>query len=247
MHTFDWVRPNTILLGENGSGAHGTATALSDTDQIGVCIEPPEFLIGLGRFEQSVFRDQFENDPSQPGDTEGVVYSLRKWARLSAEGSPNILSAVFLPRYEILTAAGQQLIDNRDLFLSKLSASRFSGYLSSQKCALLGLKTAKKQRPAVTAQFGFDVKFAYHMLRVGIQGAHLLGQGSYPIPLVGDDLTLLRAVRAGKVPLADCISLAEKYETELESLKTSSALPEEPNRAAIDALLIDIYQTHWAA
>ena len=243
----DWVRPNTILLGEFGSGAQGTATADSDTDQIGIAIEPAEYIIGLGRFDQATHRGQDEHVASKPGDVEGVTYSLRKWARLASEGSPNLLSAVYLPQYDILTPAGEKLVNNREMFLSKITAGRYLGYLMDQRNSLLGLKSAKKHRPELVSKYGFDTKYAYHMLRVGIQGMHLLTTGHLPMPLVGDELSLLRAVRAGKVSLDECITLAGQYETELEALKSSSILPDTADLTAIDALLVSMYQAHWAA
>lgn len=63
----------------------------------GVCIEPPEYVIGLQRFEQYIYRTQPEGVRSGPGDLDLIVYSLRKWLRLALAGNPTILLPLFVP------------------------------------------------------------------------------------------------------------------------------------------------------
>jgi hypothetical protein len=59
---------NTILRGQVGSGLHGVTTGADDRDEMGVCIEPPAYVIGNARFEQYQFRTQPEGVRSGPGD-----------------------------------------------------------------------------------------------------------------------------------------------------------------------------------
>ncbi len=94
---------NTVLRGQVGSGLHGVTTGADDRDEMGVCIEPPEYVIGNARFEQYQFRTQPEGVRSGAGDLDLVVYSLRKWARLTAAGNPTVLLLLFLPEHEIVT------------------------------------------------------------------------------------------------------------------------------------------------
>jgi hypothetical protein len=51
---------------------------------MGVCIEPPEYVIGLEHFETWVHRTRPEGVRSEAGDLDLVVNSLRKYARLVA-------------------------------------------------------------------------------------------------------------------------------------------------------------------
>jgi hypothetical protein len=39
----------------------------------------PEYVIGLDRFEQYVFRTKLDSERSEAGDLDRIVYSLRKW------------------------------------------------------------------------------------------------------------------------------------------------------------------------
>jgi hypothetical protein len=68
----------TILRCLVGSGVHGTAVeGQDDRDEMGICIEPPEYVIGLRSFEQYIFRTQPEGARSGHGDLDLIVYSLR--------------------------------------------------------------------------------------------------------------------------------------------------------------------------
>jgi hypothetical protein len=47
----------TILRVQVGSGLHGTAIqGQDDRDEMGICVEPPQYVVGLGKFEQYIFR-----------------------------------------------------------------------------------------------------------------------------------------------------------------------------------------------
>src|SRR5205809_968841 len=73
------AEPNTILRATVGSKLHGlNLEATDDTDEMGVCVEPPEFVVGLRQFEQWVYRTQPEGHPSGPRDLDLTIYSLRK-------------------------------------------------------------------------------------------------------------------------------------------------------------------------
>jgi len=82
----------TVLRCQVGSEVHGIAVpGHGDRDEIGMCIEPPEYVIGLRSFEQYLYRTQPEGSRSGPGDLDVTVYSLRKWTRLALAGNPTVL------------------------------------------------------------------------------------------------------------------------------------------------------------
>src|SRR5690606_12928438 len=93
----------TILQCQVGSGVHGiTVKDQDDRDEMGICVEPPEYVIGLRRFEQYIFRTRPEGVRSGPGDLDLTVYSLRKWMRLALDGNPTVLLPLFVPEEEIV-------------------------------------------------------------------------------------------------------------------------------------------------
>ena len=80
MGPFEYQRiaeAGTILRCLVGSGVHGLAIeAQDDRDEMGICIEPPEYVIGLRPFDQYIYRSQPEGHRSGPGDLDLTVYSL---------------------------------------------------------------------------------------------------------------------------------------------------------------------------
>lgn len=110
---------NIILLGLGGSHAYGTNVATSDVDIRGVAIEKPEDIIGLQTFEQ------FNND-----ETDTVIYSFNKICKLLADCNPNIIEILGLDddQYIYKSKLGEELLKNKDMFLSKRIYFTFGGY-----------------------------------------------------------------------------------------------------------------------
>lgn len=122
-----WLQQNTILLAKHGSHAYGLNTPTSDIDFKGIAIPPKSYFLGTDRFEQAEFKDLELN-------AEAVVYELRKFCKLAAECNPNIIEVLWSDPevYTILAPAGQKLVENRELFLSKKARYTFSGYAHAQ-------------------------------------------------------------------------------------------------------------------
>lgn len=169
----DIADQHTILRCQVGSGVHGIAIdGQDDRDEMGICVEPPEYVIGLRKFEQYIFRSQPEGHRSGPGDLDLVVYSARKWMRLALTGNPTVLLPLFVPDSEIvtLTELGKDLRSRADMVVSRQAGHRFRGYLEAQRARLLGVGGGRHtNRPELIEAHGFDTKFAAHMVRLGIQ------------------------------------------------------------------------------
>ncbi|MBO6114532.1 MAG: nucleotidyltransferase domain-containing protein [Lachnospiraceae bacterium] len=112
-----------ILLGVGGSYAYGTNNENSDIDFRGITLNLPSDILGLTEFEQ------YEDDK-----TDMVIYSFNKIVRLLLDCNPNTIELLGLDddQYLIKTSLGQELLDNKDLFLSKRAAKSFGGYASAQ-------------------------------------------------------------------------------------------------------------------
>jgi len=148
----------TVLRAQVGSGVHGTAVSgQDDRDEMGVCLEPPEFVTGLARVPagtsstgtvafQQYHRHTAWDRPgglanrSGAGDLDVVVYSARKWARLALAGNPTVLLLLFVPDEEVVyrDAVGAELTANAHRFVSHRAAERYLGYLRTQKAAMTG-------------------------------------------------------------------------------------------------------------
>jgi len=250
----------TILRVQVGSGVHGTSiSGQDDRDEMGICLEPPEFVTGVARVGDGIPFEQYQRhtvwdqpgglaNRSGAGDLDVVVYSARKWARLALAGNPTVLLLLFVPDDEVVhrDEAGAELVDNAHRFVSRLAADRFLGYLTGQRAAMTGEVGAHTNRPELVAEHGYDTKYAMHALRLGVQGVELLSTGRITLPVPEPDRTYLRAVRAGEVELAEVVAAVDAAEQRLVALRESSTVPAEPDRAWVDAWLHRSYLAHWA-
>ena len=112
-----------MLLGVSGSYGYGTNRQGSDVDLRGVALNLPSDLIGLTSFEQ--FEDR---------KTDTVIYSFMKLIQLLINCNPNTIEILGLDddQYVIKSPLGQELLDNRHLFLSKRAAASFGHYADAQ-------------------------------------------------------------------------------------------------------------------
>lgn len=255
-----------ILRVQVGSGVHGTSVSgQDDRDEMGVCLEPSAYVTGLARvpsgtrgeaapvpFEQYQRHTVWDQpgglaNRSGAGDLDVVIYSARKWASLALAGNPTVLLVLFVPDEEVVhrDEVGAELVDNAHRFVSKLAAERFIGYLRSQRAAMTGEVGAHTNRPELVAVHGYDTKYAMHALRLGVQGVELLTTGRITLPVPEPDLSRLRAVRRGEVGLAEVVAAVDEAEARLVELSTSSAVPDQPDRAWVDGWLHRTHVAYW--
>ena len=256
----------TILRVQVGSGVHGTSIAgQDDRDEMGVCLEPPEFVTGLARVPNgtngvgpSVRFEQYERhtawdrpggvaNRSGVGDLDVIIYSARKWARLALDGNPTVLLVLFVPDEEVVfrNEVGAELVANAHRFVSRLAAVRFLGYLGGQKAAMTGQAGAHTNRPELVAVHGYDTKYAMHALRLGLQGIELLTTGRITLPVPEPHRAYLRSVRRGERSLTEVLDAITETETRLAELRDSSAVPDQPDRAWVDEWLHRSYVNFW--
>jgi uncharacterized protein len=239
----------TILRCLAGSGVHGTAVeGQDDRDEMGICVEQPQYVIGLSRFEQYIFRTQPEGVRSGAGDLDLVVYSLRKWARLALDGNPTVFLPLFVRPQDLVvcTDLGSELRERSELFVSRQAGLRFLGYLRSQREALMGLRAGTHtQRPELRELYGFDTKFAMHMVRLGVEGEELLRTGRISLPVREPWLVWLRQLRLGQRTKEEALEAAETLEASIDRLMTTSHLPERPRQEEAEAWLVSAYRRTW--
>jgi uncharacterized protein len=238
-----------ILRVEVGSTIHGIGLAnLDDRDEMGVCIEPPDHVIGLKVFEQYEYRSARERTgvrdaPSQPGDLDLTVYSLRKYLRLALKGNPTVLLLLFVPedRLVVKTPLGKELQELAPAIASRAAGQQFLGYLTAQKQRLLRERGTAK----IPKRDDHNAKYVSHMLRLGYQGVEFLNTGRITLPMPERERRFVLEAKRGEADRNHVLATVAELEREIADLITSSPLQEEPDRGAVNDFLIDAHLRSW--
>lgn len=131
----------------------------------------------------------------------------------------------------------------RRLFLHKGAWHKFKGYAYSQ----LHLMDSKNPEPgskrqAIRERYGYDVKFAYHVVRLIGEVEQILAEGDIDLRRNREQL---KAIRRGEVPQEDIRRMYTEKERDLEKLYHSSKLPHGPDEPAIKKLLLECLEEHY--
>lgn len=123
-HTHKWLNRNTIFSTLHGSHAYNTNIETSDVDVKGIAVYPTSHYIGLYSFKEEV---EFKNP-------DGVIYDIKKFFKLAREANPNIIEVLFTDESDWITAhpIGRNIVENRDIFISKKAYYTFFGYARAQ-------------------------------------------------------------------------------------------------------------------
>jgi predicted nucleotidyltransferase len=242
-----------------GSIAYGVSTDHSDRDIYGFCVPPKEAVFphldgeipGFGepkkRFEQ--FQASHIEDPSAQGgkgvEYDLTIYSIVKYMSLCMECNPNMIDSLFTPHECVLhiTQVGTMVREARHLFLHKGCWPKFKGYAYAQLHKMRG-KNPIGKRLELQKEFGYDVKYAYHIVRLLGECEQILMDGNIDLRR---DREHLKAIRRGEVPEEDIMHWASEKEKQLESLYHSSKLPDHPDVASIRQLLLKCLEHHYGS
>jgi len=111
----------------------------------------------------------------------------------------------------------------------KLHRQHFSGYMG-------------EKRKALVRKHGYDVKNAAHLIRLLRMGSEFLRTGTLQV-FRSEDAEELKAIKRGEWTLARVKAEAEELFARLDRERASSPLPEEPDTAAAETLLIEIQRS----
>ena len=242
--------PAPILEFICGSTLHGTSVddGLEDFDMMEIVVERPRQFVGFGPVDTWVHRTKPDGVRSEKGDIDLAVYGLRKYLHLALKGNPTILLALFAPqafikRYDV---RGMQLQALAPYIVSKQCYWPWSGYMKQQHERLLGLRGQRNvTRPELVDRYGYDTKYAGHIVRLGLQGEEILTTGKMTLPLPQEQRELVLKIRTGGYTLAAVSEVIIDVEKRIEAAFEKSPLRLWPDREAVEKWMLRTYLTAW--
>ena len=239
-----------------GSVAYGVSSDNSDTDVYGFVIPPKDIIFphldgeiqGFGiqkkRFEQfQTKRSIVSEDGCTKYDL--AIYNIVKYFQLCMTNNPNMIDSLFVPRRCIThsTQIGEHVRENRKLFLHKGSWFKFKGYAYSQMHKM-NTKNPEGKRKEMVEKYGYDVKFAYHIVRLLNEVEQILTEGDLDLERNREQL---KSIRRGEWKQKQIVEYFEMKEKDLEWRYTKSKLQHSPDEEAIKSLLLECLEMHYGS
>jgi predicted nucleotidyltransferase len=254
-----WLPGNVQYETIMGSVAFGVSSDSSDVDIYGWAIPPKEDLFphlrgevpGFGKphvsFEQ--FQQQHIHDHDALGGRgrsyDVTIYGVVKFFNLAMENNPNIIDSLFTPIncVQHSTSAGDLVRENRRLFLHKGAWPKFKGYAYSQ-LHKIAIKRPQGKRAALVETHGFDVKFAYHVVRLLLEVEMILLEGDIDLQRHNEQL---KAIRRGEWTEERLRNWCSEKESHLERAYAESTLRAVPEETRIRELLLNVLEAHYGS
>ena len=252
-----WLPQNLHYAVITGSVAYGVSSDTSDMDVVGFCIPKKEELFPHLRGEILGFGNQIQRfnqwqqhhvyDASAKQEYDFTIYNIVKYFHLCMENNPNMVDTLFVPQRCILycSPVAQMIRDNRKMFLHKGSYHKFRGYAYSQ-LHKIGTKANSQnpKRQESIEKYGYDVKFAYHVVRLALEGEQILVEHNLDIER---DREVLKAIRRGEWSEEKLRNWFDEKEKHLEELYLKSDLQHSPDEEAIKDLLLKCLEHHYGS
>ena len=255
-----WLPDNILFEGVQGSNAYGVAVNESDFDMIGFCVPPKDLIFphlagqisGFGRQKKRFVCYQkhhiFDRDArgGKGRQYDLNCYNIVHFFNLAMEMNPNMAASLFLPA-ECIThtsIVGNMVREKRHIFLHKGAWHRFKGYAFSQ-LAKMSTKSPEEgsRRAAIVKEYGYDTKFAYHLVRLLYEVEQILTTGDLNLRRNADEL---KSIRRGEWTEQQVREFFAKKEKALERIyEESTVVPWGPREDEIKQLLLDCLEEHW--
>jgi uncharacterized protein len=199
-----------------GSRAYGLDSEESDIDLRGIYLPPASLhwsLFGV---------------PEQLERGEEAYWEMQKFIALALKGNPNILECLHTPLVEYASPIAQELLEQRQIFVSKLLYQTYNGYVLSQ---------FKKMKKHLENYGSIRWKHAMHLIRLLISGISALETGTIMVQ-VGEHRDELLKIRREEISWDVVEEWRLALHKQFDEAYRKTKLPERPDYDAANAFLI---------
>lgn len=206
-----------------GSRAYGLDDDTSDTDRRGIYLPPATMHWALyGVPEQIEHKDNQE-----------CYWELQKFLLLALKANPNGLECLYTPLVERATPLAEQLLAEREMFLSQLVYQTYNSYVLSQ---------FKKMEQDLRAHGTIRPKHAMHLIRLLLSGITILKEGFVPVR-VEDYRDPLLAIKYQQMSWQEMNDWRLSLHQDFDRAFATTRLPERPDYGKANAFLIAARQS----
>jgi predicted nucleotidyltransferase len=258
---------NGLLIGVNpcviethyevvmGSTAYGVANNTSDMDMYGMYCPTIDYIFpeaagiirGFGPQLDFSKVDNFQRHHIQCDNKEYdlALYSIIRYFDLCMDNNPNMIDSLFVPDRCVvhIDTVGEIIRENRRLFLHKGIHKKLMGYAFGQFKRIRS-QTREGKRVESIEKFGYDVKNAYHIVRL-VQQAEMV-MTTHDLDLE-ENRELLKTVRRGEWTIDRLEKWFETRQTQLDMLYVSSDLRLTPDVDTIRTLLMQCLEAKFGS
>ena len=252
-HVVDGVQYEVLT----GSVAYGVSSDASDMDIYGFSIPKKTMIFphlagkieGFGKktdqFAQ--YQQHHIKDKGHKKEYDITIFSIIKYFQLCMDNNPNMIDSLFVPRRCVLytTQLGEMVRENRHMFLHKGSWHKFKGYAYSQLHKMeIKKPNPESKRYDSIIKHGYDVKFAYHVVRLIDEAEQILTEHTINLERNREQL---KAIRRGDWRKEDVKSYFSRKEITLEQVYIDSKLQHSPDEILIKQLLLNCLEQHFGS
>lgn len=238
-----------------GSFAYGVSSDMSDVDIYGFCIPPKDIvfphtggeIFGFGkqkkRFEN--YQKHHIKDPNLEREYDIDIFNIVKYFNLVMQNNPNMIDSLFVPERCVIhsTSIGRMVREKRKIFLHKGCIHTYRGYSFAQ-LHKIEVKNPTGKRKELIEKFGYDVKFAYHIVRLLLEVEQILIEQDLNLERNSE---ILKSIRRGDWTLEQIKEWFYNKEKQLEELYNKSTLSWGPDEDSIKELLLNCLEHHYGS
>ncbi len=227
-----------------GSRAFGTATPGSDHDVYGYFISKEITLPSSSDDNEGKLRVvnlTVNNQGLKQYDL--VLYPVIKYFELCTRGYSQQLELLFAPDANLVSVcdATQLVRDNRHMFLHQGTVKEFCRFAHQQLDDMVHRRRTDGMRAQYIESYGFDVKAAYHVVRLMREAHQLHIEGDLDLQRCSG---LLLSIRNGKWTEQEIVDCVQRLGSEIQQLR--SRLPEQPDLDGIRRLFLNCIEAEGA-